>query len=161
MELFKYNPIDLGKPSFRLLRLLKGDGRDICCEIFDAWLHQRGNVVFYEALSYTWGYNDFAESIEVKGRRLHITLNLYRALRDLRLRDRDRILWVDAICIDQQNKKEQGLQVQQMDYIYKQADQVIFWLGQSTYNTNVLMDSLRELQKESIKHVGNVLISIG
>ena len=56
---------------------------------------------------------------------LSITENLYLALQYLRLRDTDRILWVDAICIDQSNKKEQRHQVQQMGNTYSQADRVI------------------------------------
>ena len=153
MELFKYDPIDLEGPAFRLLRLLKGDGRDISYELFAAWLHHRENAISYEALSYTWGSTETGCSIEVNGRSLGVTLNLYRALQDLRLQDQDRILWVDAICINQGHTKERGHQVQQMGRIYKQADRVIFWLGQPTYETNVVIDSIRQLQDESVKYV--------
>ncbi|KAI3326824.1 ankyrin [Xylariaceae sp. AK1471] len=150
MESFTYDHIDLERPAFRLLRLLKGEGRDVFCELFQAWLHQRESVISYEALSYTWGFPENTDSIVVNGRRLGVTMNLYLALQYLRFRDQDRILWVDAICIDQNNLKERGHQIQQMGEIYKQADRVIFWLGPATYETNVVMDSLQRLQEESV-----------
>ncbi|KIM97281.1 hypothetical protein OIDMADRAFT_32297 [Oidiodendron maius Zn] len=49
--------------------------------------------------------------------------------------------------------KERGHQVQQMGEIYKHAEQVIFWLGQATYETNVIIDTLRQLQIESRRYV--------
>lgn len=152
MKPFTYEPLDFDSPAFRLLRLVKGEGPVLQGEIFQAWFHQREEVIPYEALSYTWGFQDLSNSIEVNGRELGITTNLYLALQSLRYHDQDRILWVDAVCIDQGNLKERGHQVQQMGDIYRQAQSVIFWLGQATYETNVVMDYLQQLQKESLKH---------
>jgi hypothetical protein len=80
MESFTYDPIDLEGPAFRLLRLLKGEGGVIQCELFQAWLRQCENAISYEALSYTWGSPEISDSIEVNGRSLGTTLNLYSAL---------------------------------------------------------------------------------
>ncbi|KAF2186451.1 HET-domain-containing protein [Zopfia rhizophila CBS 207.26] len=151
MDDFKYEPIDLEGPAFRLLRLFKGRESDIECELFQAWLYG-DSAISYEALSYTWGGTEMTEHVKINGRRLGVTINLYLALQHLRFQDLDRILWVDAICIDQSNKKERGHQVQQMRDIYNQADKVIFWLGPATYETNVVMDSLKRLHEESIKY---------
>lgn len=152
MEQYKYEPIDLGIPTIRLLRLHRGNSSEISCEIFQAELHQRDDAVSYEALSYTWGSPDLTESIIVNNRRLRITYNLYLALQQFRHQDEDRVLWIDAVCIDQSNMKERGHQVTQMGEIYKEADRVIFWLGPGSYETNVFMESLQCLQRESIKH---------
>lgn len=152
MSVFKYEPIDLERPAFRLLRLFKGAvGDDIECELFQAWL-QGDSVIPYEALSYTWGSTEMTEHIKIDGRTLGVTKNLYWALQYLRSQDIDRILWVDAVCINQSNNQERGHQVQQMGNIYSQANQVIFWLGPATYEIRVLMDSLKQLEEESIKH---------
>ncbi|OCK89825.1 HET-domain-containing protein, partial [Cenococcum geophilum 1.58] len=151
MGVFKYETIDLEGPAFRLLRLFKGRESEIECELCQAWLHD-DSAISYEALSYIWGGTEMSERIKINGRTLSITENLYLALQYLRLQDTDRILWVDAICINQSNEKERGHQVQQMGNIYSQADRVILWLGPATYDTNVLMDSLKRLQEESIKH---------
>lgn len=89
MGVFKYEPIDLEGPAFRLLRLFKGTGGDdIECELFQAWL-QDNNTIPYEALSYTWGSTEMTEYIKIDGRTLNITKNLYFALRYLRSQDTD------------------------------------------------------------------------
>ena len=82
----------------------------------------------------------------------YVTNYLYVALKYLQLQHEDRVLWIDAVCIDQNNKPERGHQVQQMADIYHQADRVIFWLGAGTYETKVLMDSLNALDEETRKH---------
>ncbi|KAE8390434.1 heterokaryon incompatibility protein-domain-containing protein [Aspergillus alliaceus] len=150
---YDYEPIDLGGPSFRLLMLHQGSTIDrIECTLLQAWFDGE-NACPYEALSYTWGGNQRTNPIKVNGKTLVITANLFLALRELRLVDRDRILWADAICIDQSNAEERGHQVQQMGTIYSHAEQVIFWLGEGSYPTNALLDSLQKLEEESQRHV--------
>ena len=53
MDVFKYEPIDLEGPAFRLLRLVKGREFDIECELFQAWLYEGSAIVPYKALLYT------------------------------------------------------------------------------------------------------------
>ena len=91
MGVFKYEPIDLKGPAFRLLRLFKGIEADIECELFQAWL-QGDSVIPYKALSYTWGSIEMTEHIKIDGRTLGVTKNLYLALEYLRSQDTDRIL---------------------------------------------------------------------
>ncbi|KAL7924442.1 hypothetical protein ACQKWADRAFT_286729 [Trichoderma austrokoningii] len=151
MSDYAYEPIDFGGPAIRLLRLCSGAGSEIACELFQAKLCERDDSISYEALSYTWGLSDVRESIVVNGRSLSVTANLYLALQQLRQPDEDRILWIDAVCINQKNLKERSHQVQQMGEIYKQADRVIFWLGSGTDETNVFMKSMEFLQRQSIR----------
>lgn len=151
MSEYAYEPIDFSGPAIRLLRLCRGTGSEIACELFQASLCERDDSISYEALSYTWGLPDVRENIVVNGRPLSVTVNLYLALQQLRQRDEDRILWIDAVCINQKNLKERSHQVQQMGEIYKQADRVVFWLGSGTDETNVFMKSMELLQKQSIR----------
>lgn len=114
--------LNLGRPAIRLLSLNRGSNDDkIRCSLFQAELQERDNAISYEALSYTWGSPDLTESIIVDGYYLNVTSHLYVALQHLRHQDEDRILWIDAICIDQGNVKERGHQVEQMSKIYKEA----------------------------------------
>lgn len=84
----------------------------------------------YDALSYTWGNNSKHKSISLnKVTHFSVTDNLYAALRRLRWTDRPRTLWIDALCIDQENMDERSQQVQLMGTIYRQAKRVIVWLG--------------------------------
>ncbi|KAM0522533.1 hypothetical protein ACHAPE_002124 [Trichoderma viride] len=146
-----YELIDFNGPAIRLLRLCRGIGSDIACELFQASLCERDDAISYEALSYTWGLPDVRENIVVNGKPLSVTVNLYLALQQLRQRDEDRILWIDAVCINQKNLKERSHQVQMMGDIYKQADRVVFWLGSGTDETNVFMKSMELLQRQSIR----------
>jgi hypothetical protein len=107
------------------------------------------DTIPYDALSYTWGGTDKTSTVTVNGKYLDVTENLHSALQHLRSEDTDRVLWVDAICIDQGNERERGHQVQQMCRIYSQAEEVIVWLGQATEETNILMDSLQRLEEHS------------
>ncbi|WYZ37049.1 hypothetical protein EsH8_II_000555 [Colletotrichum jinshuiense] len=153
MEFFEYEPLDLEGHSFRLLMLHQAEAGEITCDIFHANL-EPGSVIPYEALSYAWGGIDLSESITVNGKTLQVTKNLYSALEYLR-HSENRILWIDAICIDQNNLRERGHQVGQMGDIYRQAEQVVVWLGPSTYETKILMESLNKLQREWSRQAKN------
>ncbi|OAQ65209.2 ankyrin repeat and SAM domain-containing protein 6 [Pochonia chlamydosporia 170] len=150
MALFSYKPIDLDRPGFRLFILFKGSyGSSISGELFEAWFDRPESVMPFKALSYTWGSPTREETITLNNKELGVTYSLYTALQYLRLENCDRILWIDAICIDQNNKTEQGHQVQQMGRIYQTATKVICWLGPADYETKALMESLRLLQQQS------------
>src|SRR6266576_2594252 len=129
MDDFEYEPIDLTGPAFQLLRLLKGREPNIECELFQAWLHD-DNTTSYEALSYTWGGTETSKCIKINGRRLGVTENLYCALWHLRSQDIDRILWVDAVCINQDDLNERSVQVQRMRNIYASARTILAWTGE-------------------------------
>jgi hypothetical protein len=69
-------------------------------------------------------------TIYIDGCPVDIKENLYRALVRLRNPTTTRLLWVDALCIDQKNKIELGDQVAKMGAIYAAAANVIVWLGE-------------------------------
>lgn len=83
----------------------------------------------YEALSYVWGDTSKKTPIQVNDKTLEIGINLRGALHALRYEDKSRTLWIDAICIDQQNIKERNEQVAAMPQIYSRAMKTVIWLG--------------------------------
>lgn len=83
----------------------------------------------FEALSYTWGSDLVDASLYIGNGILPIRANLDAALRSLRLPSQARRLWVDTICINQEDIQERTRQVQYMRLIYKRATRVIVWLG--------------------------------
>ncbi|KAK5635402.1 hypothetical protein RRF57_011114 [Xylaria bambusicola] len=87
----------------------------------------------YQALSYCWGTpGDWVVSIDGGSDDtsfIKITDNLDSALRHLRTKKYAKILWVDAICINQADLDERGHQVQLMRDVYQLAARVIIWLG--------------------------------
>jgi Heterokaryon incompatibility protein (HET) len=99
----------------------------------------------YEALSYTWGDPNCTRPINANGVEMQVTTNLFAALRALRQADADRVLWVDALCIDQKNTQERSDQVQRMRSIYQRAQQTVMWLGDSDESSDRAIEVLEKL----------------
>lgn len=57
---------------------------------------------------------------------------MFHALRRVRDHRKARHLWVDAICINQQDDVEKTSQVAAMGNIYESAARSIVWLGQES-----------------------------
>ncbi|KAF5605998.1 heterokaryon incompatibility (het-6OR allele) [Fusarium subglutinans] len=83
----------------------------------------------YEALSYCWGDNTHPQEIKCNDQKFQATENLFSALQHLRNKDTERTLWIDAICINQQDLQERQCQVKLMEAIYTKSDRVVIWLG--------------------------------
>ena len=94
----------------------------------------------FEALSYVWGQARAVHPVLCDGGAVSITQNLDDALRSMRLPTQARRLWVDAVCIDQQNLDERSRQVRYMRLIYSRATRVIVWLGLKVPGLEKAMD---------------------
>jgi hypothetical protein len=68
----------------------------------------------FSALSYVWGVMTDLVMIQINDCEFPVTTNLYLALRDLWDSKRTRRMWIDSICIHQQDDNEKSIQVQQM-----------------------------------------------
>lgn len=84
----------------------------------------------YEALSYVWGDITISIPIELDGQPFQISQNLSSALRRLRGRDTPLTLWIDQLCIDQQNAAEKSRQVALMRHIYSGCRLCHVWIGE-------------------------------
>ncbi|KAK1811110.1 hypothetical protein LTR12_014542 [Friedmanniomyces endolithicus] len=129
---------DLG---VRILELLPGTREDsIVCRL----LTERLSVTTrFEALSYTWGAAEPSHTITVNSMPFIVRENLEQALRHLRKKTRRRRLWVDAVCINQLDVEERATQVMQMGQIYRNADQVLIWLGVGDSDTDLAFRYVR------------------
>ncbi|KAJ2990240.1 hypothetical protein NUW58_g3049 [Xylaria curta] len=128
---YRYRPLPGG--SIRLLQLMphQDEYAPVQCHLVDFSLLDPGSGKRphpYEALSYAWGSPEKPRLVYLETGYLAITENLHAAL--LRLRDHSfpRIIWADAICINQDDLKERGYQVQLMAMIYAKATRVVVWL---------------------------------
>ncbi|KAI0545983.1 HET-domain-containing protein [Xylaria curta] len=89
--------------------------------------------IAYEALSYTWGSPENLSEAWALGPQpvlMKIGANLALALKHLRHADQPRVLWVDALCINQDDIDEKNVEVSRMRHIYSCATQTIIWLGE-------------------------------
>uniref|UniRef100_A0A0B7KB35 Heterokaryon incompatibility domain-containing protein n=1 Tax=Bionectria ochroleuca TaxID=29856 RepID=A0A0B7KB35_BIOOC len=93
----------------------------------------------YAALSYTWGILDRKRTIMVNGMPFLATENLESALYHLTPHDYPLVLWVDVICIDQNNEGERPQQLQKMRQIYSRATSVTAWLGPPRDNSDIAL----------------------
>ena len=127
--MFFYEPLNPHIDSLRLLVLLPSTAfRDeIGCELEHRTF---GSKPIYETLSYTWGNEPASKTIKINGQPFLVRGNLYNALWHLRL-STPRVIWVDAVCINQGDIQERNSQVSLMAFIYTRAQRVLVWLGLS------------------------------
>lgn len=131
--------------EIRILALAPGTGDDVL----------RGDLIVesldyddlhYTALSYTWSGPVSESAILVGGVPLHITENLESALRRLRGSTRVKNVWVDAICINQNDYEDKNVQVSLMGQIYASATRTVVWLGESSAESDVAMEYIDSLR---------------
>ncbi|RYP67125.1 hypothetical protein DL769_005830 [Monosporascus sp. CRB-8-3] len=128
----------ISKDHFRLLEILPGTGEaTLQCRLHVCSM--RDNHGAYEALSYTWktGWEYYGwvkigpknPKIECNGVEMAVGANLYMALHRLRREDSTRVVWADAICVNQSDVHERSQQVAAMGDIFRNAYSVLVWLG--------------------------------
>ncbi|KUI68532.1 Heterokaryon incompatibility protein 6, OR allele [Cytospora mali] len=129
----EYQPLNTYLNEIRLLSLQPSKNIDgpIACSLSTISLDDKP---LFEALSYVWGGATATADIFVDGVAFSATTNLHDALKHIRPRTGDpRIMWIDAICINQNDDSERNHQVPLMQRIYSGAAAAVVWLGPSNY----------------------------
>jgi hypothetical protein len=132
--------------SIRLLQLLprEENSTNLRCKLFEYHLRREENPFHpYEALSYVWGSENKPRSILVDDQSLNITDNLYVLLSRLQYHSCPRIIWVDAVCINQADNNEKSHQIPLMAEIYAKASRVIVWLGEAENDGDRALEAIR------------------
>ncbi|CAK7228146.1 hypothetical protein SEUCBS140593_006817 [Sporothrix eucalyptigena] len=138
-----YEPLEESRSEVRLLTLLPGMfNNPLRGYLENHSLATTADVSPFEALSYFWGEPNPAASILINGCELLIARNLELALRHLRSLGQKRVLWIDAVCINQSDILERNWQILAMDAVYSRASRVVVWLGPADPGTDAFMDSL-------------------
>jgi hypothetical protein len=135
---FQYQPLEPDKQVFRLIQVLP-QKPDSPIEI-DLW---HSNIsTKYRCLSYMWGDQTEKYDILLNGRAFRVAKNLYEFLNFATQEYPGEPLWIDAICIDQDNIPERGHQVQRMGSVYSSAQEVLVWLGRD-FHEELISDWLK------------------
>ncbi|RBA15408.1 hypothetical protein FPRO05_12482 [Fusarium proliferatum] len=144
MAPYLYSPLPEG--SIRLLRITPHPDKNspVQCELFNFVLSDSESTYPYEAFSYVWGSAEKPLSIVVNDLNFLVGTNLHAALVHLRHGSLERIIWIDAICINQGDTLEKGQQVQSMAEIYAKASCVVVWLGSASTTSDQALDNIRE-----------------
>ncbi|KAL8990463.1 MAG: hypothetical protein Q9169_008115, partial [Polycauliona sp. 2 TL-2023] len=140
-----YHHIPLSSPrSIRVLKLHPSSDADspIIIDLEEVTADSKPK---YYALSYTWGGQDLSCTIQCGGKILRTTPNCLAAMRQLRGESAIQLYWIDSICIDQTSLSERSEQVALMCEIYRDADVVIAWLGESDPATERALECLKSL----------------
>jgi len=125
-----YRKLDPEKNEFRTLLVKAGEHKDdIYCELQHVSF-QNDMKPPYETISYVWGDPTTRGTVYLQGRKTDVPASSERVLRRFRHREADRILWIDAICINQADIQERGQQVAMMAEIYSSTSHGLIWLGE-------------------------------
>lgn len=154
---YSYESCPLTKPNhIRLLTVRQGGpGDSIECTLTTrplAVLESTSpidHVLPYEALSYHWGSGDASLKIKIYTEgfpgSFRVRRNLHEALNQLRLPDRPRRLWIDAICINQDDNDEKNAQVSLMAEVYSKASSVCVWLGEASPDSDLALNFISRI----------------
>ena len=155
MSDYEYLRLDVEASEIRLLTLLPGPPEAAIRITIDVVVLTKHKIPQFEAVSYAWGstestvnilINEFRSgAMTMKHSTLAVTRNLATALRYLRYGDRPRVLWVDAVCVNQNNLTERSQQVARMADIFTLANRVVAWLGPDSRDSALALRSLRYL----------------
>lgn len=142
---FHYEPLDPARKEIRLLELYPGKpGSRVITRLFNVSLDEKP---IFEALSYTWGPPRPTYDIFVNGAKFPVGRNLRKALDDLRHASEPRVIWTDAICINQPDNAEKEHQIKLMQTIYATAQVVCAWLDHNVQPITSVFEDLENLGK--------------
>ncbi|KAK8060971.1 heterokaryon incompatibility protein-domain-containing protein [Apiospora saccharicola] len=137
----RYAPLPEG--FIRLLELHPGKTGDVISfELHDVDLLGDPHIPSFDASSYEWGSKVGTVPVQCNQDRLLITPNCKAAVERLRYEKEPRILWIDAICINQEDKKECSSQVAMMNSIFRAAKVVLMWLGKEEEDSEAAFSSI-------------------
>lgn len=125
-----YTALAHGSKEFRLITILAGENDcPVECLLSSADLGDE-LVPKYETISYCWGDPNDRCNILVNDISLLVPLSAAEALRRVRSPVTPRVVWLDAICINQEDAGERQQQVSLMSMIYQNGDRNLIYLGE-------------------------------
>lgn len=132
---YQYQPLQFHMSYFRLLRV----NTDLSSSnVGDLVTFQLESAPPYYALSHFWGPLDQDTHIVVQEQHVSVSAEFSLKMRKLRefatgadpvLSPPLKFIWIDTLCINQQDATERGHQVQLMGQIYKRSVRTLIWLG--------------------------------
>lgn len=157
-ELFHYPTVADGD-AFRLAVIQPGTGNSVV-EVSLIWEASKQPARNYCGLSYCWGSVQRDAAILVDGFKFPVTSNLLNALQNLRKPRTTFIIWIDQICINQEDHRERSHQVSIMKHIFNRAMKIYVWLGEADNRSDKLFEYAKKLKRgdDSPKSVLNRLM---
>jgi hypothetical protein len=97
---------------------------------YQLWGYDIDSAPDYLALSYCWGSPDRSATIDCNDTTLKISQSLCNGLKQLEQLPElsGKYIWIDQICVNQDDLAERSHQILLMDKIYSRARKVVVWL---------------------------------
>ncbi|KAK3901870.1 heterokaryon incompatibility protein-domain-containing protein, partial [Staphylotrichum tortipilum] len=116
--------------------------------------------VSFEAISYRWAGSDKTSIVDFGGKVLPIPTSAYDVLRSRVSLWRTRLVWIDAICVNQDDKDDKNQQVRLMRDIYSKAARTIVWLG-DTPDAQTVFRFMIDMLNQKNNHMTDLDVSLG
>lgn len=148
MRIYSHS-LDRSRKEIRLLLIEPGLYEDrLRCKFKQAILSDENKPV-YETISYVWGDASVRDFVYFEEYELEVPASAASALKRIRYFDRPRVVWIDAICINQQDIKERNSQVSLMRDIYSHTAVGLIWLDEDDGDIRDAVDMIHALFDEA------------
>lgn len=157
-----YKSLDANRKEIRVLILEPGERcvlDTLKCSLEHISLLDEGRRK-YETISYHWGDPSTSSEIALDGEVIGVPRSSEMALRCMRLPEEPRVLWIDAVCINQANDAERAQQVSIMGDIYRNGTRNLVYLGEGDEHTASAVRSIEMLMREEISGVAVDIMSL-
>ncbi|KAK5132720.1 hypothetical protein LTR08_008686 [Meristemomyces frigidus] len=142
---FQYPTVADGD-AFRLVVVRPGtSSAPVECHLL--WESSSKPTKEYRCLSYCWETAVRDAAILCNGFRMPVTRNLLIAMQSLRKPTTDLLIWIDQICINQDDLEERSHQVSIMKYIFSQAKEVVVWLGEEDDRSEKVCEYAKKMHR--------------
>ncbi|KAJ3567559.1 hypothetical protein NPX13_g6723 [Xylaria arbuscula] len=142
-QLYKYHPLPKSGNYVRIMELQPGKSGDVIS--FSLYAMRLKDSPPFEGLSYEWKEKTGTVPVECHRERLLITPNCMAAFKRIRSNTEIMTLWVDAICINQEDNAERSEQVAMMARIFSRAKRVLMWIGEEKESTEAALTQVSKL----------------
>lgn len=165
----RYTPVH--EWQTRLLCLKPGTDQDLLsfelrvvdlAHVEGAVLHDCGSIVEYAAISYAWDSPGPMRLVHCDGHIHSASKTVCHALRAVREPDKETHVWLDALCINQDDVMERSSHIRRMFLIYRKAKEVFVWLGDAGPHTDLAIEALNETESIHLfestcrRHLSNI-----
>lgn len=141
--LYQFRPLTRRK-EIRLLQVLPDTPTArIKCEFETGILRRQPWMPHYTAISYTWGSANRDASVLLEGNLFNVTTSAFQVLLRIRRTDKPFLIWIDSICINQDDNEEKSKQIQLMGQIYSMASETVAWIGKTEGDSALAISAMK------------------
>ena len=106
----------------------------------------------YEAVSHSWSDDPIGGILPCNSKSVNLRESQHMMLKHLRNKTERRCVWLDTICINQDDIAERAAQVGKMFTIFKHAKHLLIWLGLPKPRTSSVFKALTKMKATGLLH---------